>query len=105
MPRKSSPINEKSDEKTIESQNEKNEDEIEKLNHMLAAVLNYISDEEVEVIDMEYLLDHTEGLQVWWDQYQESNRIVIEEEIKKSLGELSLKELEKIREQIKEKQE
>lgn len=105
MPRKSIQVNDESDEKIIESDSEKHEVEVENLNRMLAAVLNYISDDEVEVIDMGYLLDHTEGLHEWWDRYQESNRKVIEEEIKKSLGELSLKELEKIREQIKEKQD
>lgn len=77
--------------------------EIEKLNRLLAAVLNYLSDDEVEVIDIEYLLNNTEGLQEWWDQYKERNRKVIEEEIKKSLGGLSIEELESIREKIKGK--
>jgi hypothetical protein len=76
-------------------------DEIENLNRLLGAVLNYLSDDEVEVIDIEYLLNNTEGLQEWWDQYRERNRIQIEEEIKKSLGELSIEELESLREKIK----
>jgi hypothetical protein len=51
---------------------------------------------------MEYLLDHTEGLREWWEEYRESNRKLIEKEIKESLSELPLKDLEKIRNQIKE---
>lgn len=78
-----------------------NQDEVANLNRMLAAVLNYLSDEEVEVIDIEYLLENTEGLRVWWDQYRERNRKKIEEEIKKSLSDLTLEELENIREQIR----
>ncbi|TRZ38152.1 hypothetical protein CEQ21_22350 [Niallia circulans] len=84
---------------------ESNKDQIAELNRMLAAVMNYISDDEVEEIDVTYLLDNTEGLKEWWDEYKESNRKVVEEEIKKSLNKLSLKELEHIREQIMEKQE
>lgn len=80
-------------------------DEIKNMNRMLAAVLNYLSDDEVEEIDIEYLLDHTEGLREWWDHYRESNKKQVEEEIIKSLGELSLKELETILVQIKEKKE
>jgi hypothetical protein len=76
-------------------------DEIENLNRLLGAVLNYLSDDEVEVIDIEYLLNNTEGLQEWWDQYRERNRKQIEEEIKKSLGDLSIEELESLREKIK----
>lgn len=82
-----------------------NIDEVENLNRMLATVLNYLSDDEVEEIDIEYLLDNTEGLREWWDKYRERNRKNIEEEIKKSLNALSLEELERIREQIKEKKE
>jgi hypothetical protein len=80
-------------------------DEISNLNRMLAAVLNYLSDDEVEVIDIDDLLTNTEGLREWWDRYRESNRKLIEEEIKKSLGDLPLKELERIREQIKDKKQ
>lgn len=107
MPRKAAPIPEEMDKENEDSlpNIEKNEDEINNLNRMLAAVLNYLSDDEIEEIDIEYLLDHTEGLREWWDRYRESNRKQIEEEIKKSLGELSLKELETIREQIKEKKD
>jgi hypothetical protein len=82
---------------------QKNDDEVSNLNRMLAAVLNYISDDEVEVIDIEHILNHTEGLRDWWDQYRETNRKQIEEEIKQSLAELPLEELESIREKIKEK--
>ncbi|WP_223589321.1 hypothetical protein [Neobacillus bataviensis] len=108
MPRKAAPsINEDTDLETNDllPEKEKDQDEIANLNRMLAATLNYLSDDEVEEIDIEYLLDHTEGLREWWDRYRESNRKGIEEEIKKSLGELTLKELEMIREQIKEKQD
>jgi 5'-deoxynucleotidase YfbR-like HD superfamily hydrolase len=106
MPRKAAPsVNEDTDQETKDVLSEIEEDEIAKLNRMLAATLNYLSDDEVEEIDIEYLLDHTEGLREWWNRYRESNRKEIEEEIKKSLGELSLKELEMIREQIKEKQD
>ena len=77
--------------------------EIDNLSRMLAAVLDYLSDEEDEEIDIEYLFDKTEGLREWRKQYQEKNRKLIEEEIKESLGELSFEELQKIREQIKEK--
>ena len=66
--------------------------------------MNCVLDDELEELDIEYLLDDTEGLREWWDRYRESNRKQIEEEIKKSLGELSLKELEKIREKNKDKQ-
>ncbi|RBP88382.1 hypothetical protein DFO70_1144 [Cytobacillus firmus] len=85
------------------STNEKSENEVSRLNRMLAAVLNYLSDDEVEEIDIEYLLANTEGLREWWDRYRENNKKQIEEEIKKSLGSLSLEELESIREQIKTK--
>lgn len=84
---------------------ESSKDQIAELSRMLAAVMNYISDDEVEEIDVTYLLQNTEGLKEWWDEYKESNRKDVEEEIKKSLNKLSLKELEQIREQIKEKQE
>ncbi|MFC0557613.1 hypothetical protein [Halalkalibacter alkalisediminis] len=77
--------------------------EVKELNRMLAAVLNYLSDDEIEEIDIEYLFDHTEGLREWWDQYRESNRKQIEEEIKNSLSNLSLEELESIHEKIKDK--
>jgi hypothetical protein len=101
MPRKA---NEKNEDADLELANEANsEDEIARLNRFLAAVLNYISDDDIEEIDIDYLLKNTEGLREWWDQYRETNRKQIEEEIKKSLGELSLEELESIREKIKEK--
>lgn len=108
MPRKAAATTNESEENEpidLLPANDKNEDEIASLTRMLAATLNYLSDDEVEEIDIETLLDQTEGLREWWNQYRESNRKHIEEEIKKSLGELSLKELEMIREKIKEKHE
>ncbi|MBM7692214.1 5'-deoxynucleotidase YfbR-like HD superfamily hydrolase [Peribacillus deserti] len=106
MPRKPAQTNEAADnEKVVQlANNPQNKDEIGNLASMLASVLDYLSDDEVEEIDIEYILDKTEGLREWWDQYQESNRNLIEEEIRESLGELSLEELQRIREQIKEKQ-
>lgn len=107
MPRKVVPINEvtEKDDNLLPTNDEKIKDEVGNLNRMLAAVLNYLSDDEVEEIDIEFLLENTEGLRVWWEQYQESNRKQIEEEIKQSLGKLTLKKLKSIREQIKEKKE
>lgn len=102
MPRKNAAVNEV-DDNEVNDQVSSKEDEISNLNRLLAAVLNYLSDDEVEEIDIEYLLNHTEGLREWWDQYRERNRKAIEEEIKQSLSKLPLEELESIREQIKEK--
>ena len=104
MPRKS-PMTEEPEKELMEPVpiKETNKDEVENLNRLLAAVLNYLSDDEVEVIDIEFLLENTEGLQEWWDQYREKNRKQIEEEIKKSLGDLSMEDLEGIREKIKQK--
>lgn len=81
---------------------QKNE-EIEKLEEMLAAVLHYLSNDEIEEIDIEYLLEKTDNLREWWDSYREKNKKELEDEIKKSLNRLSLEELENIREQIKNK--
>lgn len=105
MPRKSAQTEEESEKEKIVHlpNNQPNKEEEESLAHMLAAVLEYISDEEVEEIDFEYILDHTEGLRNWWERYQENNRKKIEDEIRNSLSELSFEELQKIREQIKEK--
>ncbi|NCU16443.1 hypothetical protein [Pallidibacillus pasinlerensis] len=89
--------------KTIDKNEAILQKEIEQLNQMLASVLTYITDEDVEVIDFDYLLDHTEGLREWWDKYQEKNRKNIEDEIKKSLKNLSLNELQELRNNIKEK--
>lgn len=106
MPRKAVTVNEelKMQANMPVGQNDKDQEEIKNLNRMLAAVLNYLSDDEVDEIDIEYLLNNTEGLKEWWDKYRERNKKQIEEEIVKSLGELSLKELETIRAKIKEKQ-
>lgn len=79
------------------------ESQPENVSRLLAAVLTYLSDDEVEVIDIDYLLTHTEGLREWWDTYREKNRKLIEDEIKNSLGDLSLEELERIRAEIKGK--
>ncbi|MCR8847476.1 hypothetical protein NQ095_03585 [Rossellomorea sp. SC111] len=81
---------------------QKNE-EIEKLEQMLAAVLHYLSDDEIEEIDIEYLLSNTDNLRDWWGSFREKNKKRLEDEIKESLNRLSLEELEKIREQIKNK--
>ncbi|CAN7399807.1 hypothetical protein [Rossellomorea sp. LjRoot5] len=79
--------------------------EIEKLEQMLAAVLHYLSDDEIEEIDIEYLLSNTDNLREWWGSYREKNKKKLEDEIKGSLNRLSLEELEHIREQIKNKNE
>lgn len=103
MPRKPAAAAEETEKEVPEKPEvNENKDEVENLNRMLAAVLNYLSDDEIEEIDIEYLLDNTDGLSDWWDQYRERNRKHIEKEIKQSLGNLSLEHLEKIREQIKE---
>ncbi|SOC23378.1 hypothetical protein SAMN05880501_11563 [Ureibacillus xyleni] len=103
MPRKSPQTNEETDlEKIVQIPNSQIE-EIENLTRMLAAVLDYLTDEDNEEIDVEFMLDNTEGLREWHKQYRESNRKVIEEEIKESLENLSFEELQKIREQIKGK--
>jgi hypothetical protein len=104
MPRKATQTNEVPDNESdlLPEVEPKNEDEIANLTRMLGAVLNYLSDDDLEEIDIEFLLDDTEGLREWWENYQESNRKHLEDEIKKSLGELSLKELKEIREKIKE---
>ncbi|MGN7400274.1 hypothetical protein ACTHO0_10485 [Cytobacillus praedii] len=107
MPRKSAQSNEESDGDTISllSNNQQNKDEIGKLSRMLAAVLEYLSDEEIEEIDIDYILEKTEGLREWWNLYQEKNRKLIEKEIKESLSDLPLEELQRIREQIKNNQD
>ncbi|WP_350302618.1 hypothetical protein [Peribacillus frigoritolerans] len=79
------------------------ESEIDKLNRLLGAVMRYLSDDEQEEIDIEYLLENTEGLRDWWSEYRELDRKRVEEEIKNSLTDLSLEELENIREQIRTK--
>lgn len=105
MPKKATDHSEEKENEQQEkvTQQAEPKDEVEVLNHMLAAVLNYISDDEVEVIDIEYLLSNTEGLREWWDQYRERNRKDIEAEISNALGGLSIEELEELREKIKGK--
>ncbi|MGE6752809.1 hypothetical protein ACQKFO_05145 [Rossellomorea sp. NPDC071047] len=97
MPRKVESSTEQKDERVQEKE------KTEMLERMLAAVLNYLSDDEIEEIDLEYLLTNTKDLRQWWDQYREKNKKQVEDEIKKSLSKLTLEELESIREQIKEK--
>ncbi|MDQ0884198.1 hypothetical protein [Peribacillus sp. V2I11] len=80
------------------------ESEIAKLNRLLGAVMRYLSDDEQEEIDIEYLLENTEGLRDWWSEYRELDRKRVEEEIKNSLTDLTLEELENIREQISTKE-
>lgn len=89
--------------KKAEASKEQSFDDINELSRMLAAILTYLSDDDIEVIDIEYLLDHTDGLREWWEHYREQNRKQIEEEITQSLVELSLEELERLHQQIKEK--
>lgn len=79
---------------------EDNNKEINHLNSMLAAVMNYLTDETVEEIDFDYLLDSTEGLRQWWNEYEEQHKREIAKEIKQSLEGLSLKELQQIKKQI-----
>ncbi|CAH0160072.1 hypothetical protein SRABI96_00932 [Peribacillus sp. Bi96] len=81
------------------------ESEIAQLSRLLGAVMRYLSDDEQEEIDIEYLLENTEGLRDWWNNYRELDRKRVEEEIKNSLTDLSLEELETIREQIRHKEE
>ncbi|WP_144551488.1 hypothetical protein [Peribacillus simplex] len=80
------------------------ESEVAKLNRLLGAVMRYLSDDEQEEIDIEYLLENTEGLRDWWSEYRELDRKRVEEEIKNSLTTLTLEELENIREQIRIKE-
>ena len=94
MPRKNDALTEETNQE---------ENKIDMLERMLSAVLNYLSDDEIEEIDIEYLLTNTKDLREWWDQYREKNKKQIEDEIKKSLSKLSLEDLEQIREQIKKK--
>src|SRR5437762_555387 len=99
MPRRNDSVNDENIEKETKIDhliNKKNGDEDEKahLNQMLGEVMRYISDDQIVEIDIEYLLDHTEGLRKWWDEYREKDRKRVEDEIKKSLSDLSLEELE-----------
>lgn len=108
MPRRNESVNDENKEKETATEpkiNPETEDEISRLNRMLGAVMRYISDDEIVEIDIGYLLDSTEGLRKWWNEFREKDRKRVEEEIKKSLSGLSLEELEKIREQILEQTE
>ena len=79
------------------------ENEIARLNRLLGEVMRYLSDDEQEEIDIEYLLENTDGLKEWWDQYRELDRKRVEEQIKNALGELPVEDLELILEQIRNK--
>ncbi|MFC7686459.1 hypothetical protein [Ureibacillus sp. GCM10028918] len=103
MPRKPAQTNDEPENEKMDEVPNNLQSEVDNLSRMLAAVLDYLADEENEEIDIEYLFDKTEGLREWRKQYQEKNRKLIEDEIKKSLGDLSFEELQKIRAQIKEK--
>lgn len=100
MPRKDDSASEDNNNKILPSI-KKEEDDVSRLNRMLAAVMKYISDDEIVEIDIDFLLDSTEGLRKWWDEYRERDRKRMVEEIKKSLSGLSLEELVQISEQIK----
>ncbi|MDM5212608.1 hypothetical protein QUF94_14355 [Peribacillus sp. NJ4] len=101
-PRNVSAKNDSEEKDTLASPDK--ESELGKLNRLLGAVMRYLSDDEQEEIDIEYLLENTEGLRDWWSQYRELDRKRVEEEIKNSLTDLSLEELETIREQIRTKE-
>jgi len=47
------------------SKSESLEWKYKKLESLLASTLQYLSDDEVEEIDLEYLMEHTEGLREW----------------------------------------
>lgn len=79
------------------------ESEVARLNRLLGEVIRYLSDDEQEEIDIEYLLENTDGLREWWDQYRELDRKRVEEQIKNSLAELPVEDLELILEQIRNK--
>jgi hypothetical protein len=44
------------------------------------------------------------SLRQWWNEYQEANRKKLEDEIKKSLKNLSIKELKEINDKIKSRE-
>lgn len=75
--------------------------EKESLIRMLGEVLEYLTRDDLEELDIEYLFDHTEGLREFWTFYREKNKKELAEEIKNALDHLPFEELEKIREQIK----
>lgn len=79
------------------------ESEVARLNRLLGGVMRYLSDDNQEEIDIDYLLENTDGLSEWWDQYRELDRKRIEDQIKSSLGELPVEDLELILEQIRNK--
>ncbi|MGE7603050.1 hypothetical protein ACQKL5_11135 [Peribacillus sp. NPDC097675] len=89
--------------KDKEKEKKEKESEVARLNRLLGEVMRYLSDDEQEEIDIEYLLENTDGLKEWWDQYRELDRKRVEEQIKNSLGDLPIEDLELILEQIRNK--
>ncbi|WP_370295025.1 hypothetical protein [Rossellomorea marisflavi] len=83
------------------SKSENMEKEYKNLERLLASTLYYLSDDEVEEIDLEYLMEHTNGLREWWQQYREKNKKVLEKEIQHLLPSLSLEELEELKARLK----
>ncbi len=83
------------------SKSESLEWKYKKLESLLASTLQYLSDDEVEEIDLEYLMEHTEGLREWWQEYREENKKALEKEIQQLLPSLSLEELEDLRAKLK----
>ncbi|KMK97198.1 hypothetical protein [Rossellomorea marisflavi] len=83
------------------SKSENMEKEYKNLERLLASTLHYLSDDEVEEIDLEYLMEHTNGLREWWQQYREKNKKVLEKEIQHLLPSLSLEELEELKARLK----
>jgi hypothetical protein len=87
--------------KCMASKSESLEWKYKKLERLLASTLQYLSDDEVEEIDLEYLMEHTEGLREWWQEYREENKKALEKEIQQLLPSLSLEELEDLREKLR----
>ncbi|GLI85123.1 hypothetical protein ANABIO32_28450 [Rossellomorea marisflavi] len=83
------------------SKSESLEWKYKKLERLLASTLQYLSDDEVEEIDLEYLMEHTEGLREWWQEYREENKKALEKEIQHLLPSLSIEELEDLRAKLK----
>ncbi|MDR4936938.1 hypothetical protein RGU11_11160 [Rossellomorea marisflavi] len=83
------------------SKSESLEWKYKKLERLLASTLQYLSDDEVEEIDLEYLMEHTEGLREWWQEYREENKKALEKEIQQLLPSLSLEELEDLRAKLR----
>jgi len=83
------------------SKSESLEWKYKKRESLLASTLQDLSDDEVEEIDLEYLMEHTEGLREWWQEYRVENKKALEKEIQQLLPSLSLEELEDLRAKLK----